>query len=98
MEPCDEKKIEIENINCPGQTTNVNAEKYGAMKNVLLKVIPSATPGLTYSEMKKAFFPTCQKNYGQGELNLAGGARQLDLEAKRLIVRTNSKPLTWYKT
>ena len=52
-----QEKIEIENINCPGQTPNVDATKYKAMKKVLLKLLPKRAPGLTQSEMQKAILP-----------------------------------------
>lgn len=50
-------KIAIQNINCPGQTSNVDAVKYAAMKKVLLKVLPLRVPGLTQKELLEAIKP-----------------------------------------
>lgn len=94
-----EKKIAVENINCPGQTNNVDAEKYAAMKKVLLKVLPKKPPGLTQKEMFAAIIPHLpQQLWPQGEKSgWWAKTVQLDLEAKKVIVRTESKPLTWHK-
>jgi hypothetical protein len=93
------EKIEIQNINCPGRTSNVNAQKYTAMKRVLLKVIPKKPPGLTQKEMQKAILPHLPEDLWPGGQKSAWWAKtvQLDLEAKEIIVRTDSKPLTWHK-
>jgi hypothetical protein len=45
------EKIEIANINVPGRTAKVDAEKYQAMKSAILKVTPKKAPGITASEM-----------------------------------------------
>lgn len=95
-----EEKIEVENVNHPGQVSNVNAAKYHAMKTALLKVLPKSSPGLTQREMidhSKAQLP---------EALFPGGATagwwvkcvQLDLEAKGTVLRENGKPLRWTKT
>lgn len=42
-----DEKIEVENINVPGQVTRVKAAKYGAMKGAFLKILPNQSPGLT---------------------------------------------------
>ena len=44
-------QVAVENINCPGQTTNVDAIKYAATKEVLLKVLSKNLPGLTQKQM-----------------------------------------------
>ena len=45
------EKIEVLNVNHPGLKSNVDAEKYAAMKKALLKVLPKKSPGLTQKEM-----------------------------------------------
>ena len=92
-------KIAIENINCPGQTTNVDATKYDAMKKVLLKVLPKKPPGLTQAEMFEAILPYLPQDLWPGGKKSGWWAKtvQLDLEAKNVIVRTDTKPLTWHK-
>jgi len=91
----DSDKIEIENINSPGRVTRVNRTKYLAMKEALLSVLPKNSPGLTVAEVKAELLPLLpQALFPQGEK--AGWwlkAAQLDLEAKGVIQRENSKPL-----
>lgn len=93
------EKIEVLNVNHPGQKSNVDAEKYAAMKKALLKVLPKKSPGLTQKEMMeqvKAHLP---------EALFPGGAKsgwwvkcvQLDLEAREVMARETTKPLRWYK-
>ncbi|MEM6688589.1 MAG: hypothetical protein AAF664_04125 [Planctomycetota bacterium] len=91
--------IEIENINCPGQISRVNADKYEAMKAVLLKVVPQRAPGITQKEMQEAILPHLPDHLWPGGAKSAWWAKtvQLDLEAKKMIVRTDSKPLTWHQ-
>ena len=93
------EKIAVENINCPGQTTNVDAKKYNAMRKVLLKVIPKKAPGITQKEMFEAILPHLPQKLWPGGAKSGWWAKtaQLDLEAKKLIVRTDAKPLTWHR-
>ena len=93
-------KIAVENINVPGKTTNVDAAKYAAMKKVFLKVMPKKSPGLTQKEIQEAV-----KEHLPDDLFPKGATSgwwaktvQLDLEAKGVVVREDSKPLRWYKT
>ena len=93
------KKIVVENVNVPGQVSNVNASKYAAMKQALLKVLPDGAPGLTQKEMLeqvKLFLPN---DLFPGGATSGWWAKtvQLDLEAKRLLVREHTKPLRWYR-
>ena len=37
-------KVEVENVNVPGQVTRVDAAKYQAMKDAMLKVMQGADP------------------------------------------------------
>ena len=92
-------KIAVENINCPGQTTNVDATKYAAMKKTLLTVLPKQPPGLTQKEMFKAILPHLPHDLWPDGEKSGWWAKtvQLDLEAKKIIVRTDSKPLTWHR-
>ena len=91
-------KIEIENINTSGHVSQVDSVKYHDMKNALLQVIPKSSPGLTHKEIMEkilphispSLFPTGQKR-GWWPKTV-----QLDLEAKRIIIREVSKPLRWY--
>ena len=92
-------KIAIENINTPGKTTNVERAKYEAMKAAMLATLPANAPGMTAAESKDAAKPHLP------EVLFPGGATsgwwqkcvQLDLEAKGVIVRENTKPLRFHQ-
>ncbi len=88
-------KIEVENVNVPGHTTRVDAAKYNAMKAAMLKVM--SADGMAANDIKeaaKAHLP---------DALFPGGATsgwwqktvQLDLEAKGVIERYNTKPITF---
>lgn len=92
------EKVEVENVNVPGQATWVDAVTYRATRDALLRALPDALPGLTQAEMIGA-----TKRHLPEDL-FPGGAKagwwvkcvQLDLEAKGLVVRErNAKPLRW---
>lgn len=93
-------QVTVENINCPGQTSHIDAEKYAAMKRVLLKVLPKKPPGLTQAEMKQAILPHLPDELWPGGAKSMWWAKtvQLDLEAKKILARTDNKPLSWYQT
>ncbi|MEL6641946.1 MAG: hypothetical protein AAFP98_11650 [Pseudomonadota bacterium] len=90
-------KIAVENVNVPGQVTNVDAAKYTAMHDAMMATMSDAP--MTANEIKeaaKAHLP---------DALFPGGATsgwwcktvQLDLEAKGKLVRHNTKPLRWSK-
>lgn len=96
----DQPKVEVENVNVPGQVTRVDAAKYVAMRKALLKALPTRAPGLTQNEMALAVLAYLP------EAHFPGGAKamwwvkcvQLDLEAKGLIARvTQPRPLRWHR-
>jgi hypothetical protein len=92
------QRIEVENINTPGRTTFVRAEKYLAMKAALLKVLPTRKPGLTQAEMGLAVLAHLpERLFPAGATALWWmKTTQLDLEAKKLVRRdTSSKPTRW---
>lgn len=94
-----DEKIEVENVNVPGQVTRVNAAKYYAMKEAMLKVLPHQAPGLTQAEMREAVIPYLPEDlYPEGKT--AGWwakSVQLDLEAKGTVIREDTKPLRWHQ-
>lgn len=100
----DNSKTVVENINCPGKTSRVNTEKYEAMKAALLQAIPMSNDvpqrGITQNEMQlaiQAFLPNSLWPNGE-KSGWWAKTVQLDLEAKLLLKRTDTKPLRWYKT
>jgi hypothetical protein len=92
-------KITVENINVPGSTSRVNAAKYEAMKEAMLRVLPKGAPGLTQAEIREAVIPHLPDDlYPEG--STAGWwakTVQLDLEAKGVVVREATKPLQWHQ-
>lgn len=92
-------KVLMENPNSPDRPVRVDAGKYQAMRDALLAVLPAATPGLTVAEAKARLLPMLP------EALFPGGAKagwwlkgvQLDLEAKGLVARANSRPLRLHR-
>jgi len=88
-------KVAMENINSPDRPIRVDADKYQAMRDAILAVLPASAPGLTVAEAKARLLPLLP------EALFPGGAKagwwlkgvQLDLEAKKLIAREDTKPL-----
>ncbi len=93
-------KITIENINTPGRTTRVNANKYLAMRKALLSALPFEKPGLTQAEMGQAVLPFLPQDlFPNGEKAMWWvKCVQLDLEAKGIVRRNiDQKPTRWYQ-
>ena len=90
------EKIEVENVNVPGQVTRVDAAKYHAMRAAMVQVMTGADPmpANAIKEAAKAHLP---------DDLFPGGATsgwwqksvQLDMEAKGLMIRHDTKPLTF---
>ncbi|MGD2058493.1 MAG: hypothetical protein PVI04_07145 [Anaerolineales bacterium] len=95
-----DEKVVVENINVPGRTTRVDAAMYNAMKDAMLKVLPATAPGLNQSEVREAVKPHLPEELYPGGQKVGWWAKtvQLDLEAKGVIEREQSKPLRWHKT
>ena len=93
-------KIEVENVNVPGHKTNVDAEKYMAMKSAFLKILPKGAPGITQNEIKERVIPLLPGDLFPQGATAGWWAKtvQLDLEAKGKVTREPAKPLRWYKT
>ena len=92
-------KIAVQNVNVPGYTHLVDAAMYSAMRKAMLKALPSTAPGLTQTEVRSAVLPYLPRDlYPNGaKADWWSKTVQLDLEAKRLLVREDSKPLRWHK-
>jgi len=93
------ERITVENVNVPGRTSRVNAAMYEAMKEALLKVLPSREPGLTQTEMREAVVPHLPQELYPGGTKAGWWSKtvQLDLEAKGVLVREPTKPLRWHR-
>ncbi|MGJ8609983.1 MAG: DUF6958 family protein [Octadecabacter sp.] len=91
-------KVDVENVNTPGKTARVDAAKYNAMKSAMLMVMAKTAPGDTAKDIKEA-----AKAHLPEDLFPAGATSgwwvkcvQLDLEAKGVIIRANTKPLRFH--
>lgn len=93
-----DEKVQVQNVNVPGQLTNVNAAKYHAMKKVFLKVLPTTRPGLTQKEIQDQVKKHLPDNLFPEGATSGWWAKtvQLDLEAKGIVTRVKSKPLRWH--
>lgn len=93
--PADGDKIEIENVNTPSRTERVDRAKYEAMRDALVAVLPSDSPGLTVAEAKAKLLPLLPDALFPGGAKAGWWlkAAQLDLEAKGLVLRGNTKPM-----
>lgn len=94
-----EEKIAVENVNIPGKTSRVNAAKYQAMKDAMLRVLPKKEPGLTQSEVREAVIPHLPDGLYPEGATAGWWAKtvQLDLEAKGIVIREATKPLRWHQ-
>jgi hypothetical protein len=88
-------KIEIENFTSPNWRGKVDRAKYEAMRDALLAVLPTSSPGLTVAETKAALLPqlSCELFPGGAKAGWWLKAAQLDLEARGTIMREETKPL-----
>ncbi len=93
------QKIEIENVMSPGRITRVDADKYDAMKRAYLKILPLTAPGMTAEELREGVLPHLPEDlFPEGAK--AGWWMKgvpLDLEAKGIVARADTKPLRWHK-
>lgn len=92
-------KIVVENVNVPGHTNRLDASKYNAVKEALLKILPVKAPGITQKQMMSGVVPHLPQDLFPGGAKSGWWMKsvQLDLEAKGVVVRDATKPLTWRK-
>ena len=92
-----DEKITVENVNTPGKTTRVDAAKYHAMRDAMLAVLPVGAPGLTAAQVKDRVKPDLPEDLFPGGATAGWWLKcvQLDLEAKGVMMRHNTKPLTF---
>lgn len=93
-------RIMVENVNVPGYRVSLDAKMYQAMRQAILKVLPSKPPGLTQTEIRHSVVPHLPRALYPGGAKAGWWAKtvQLDLEAKRVLAREMSKPLRWHRT
>ncbi|MEO0442036.1 MAG: hypothetical protein AAF067_14340 [Pseudomonadota bacterium] len=92
-------KTIVENINTPGKTSQVDAKKYNDMRDAMMQTLPSQSPGFSHAEIKEAVKPLLDQTLFPGGKTSGWWSKtvQLDLEAKGVIKRSETKPLRWYK-
>lgn len=69
------------------------------MKRAILKVLPRKAPGLTVAELEDAVLTHLPERLYPGGAKAGWWTKavQLDLEAKGIIVRTKTSPLSLHK-
>ncbi|WP_457582620.1 DUF6958 family protein [Ensifer canadensis] len=89
------EKIEIQNIVSPGHVTRVDKVKYDAMKDALLAALSREQSALTVAEAKQKLLPLLPDDLFPGGAKAGWWLKavQLDLEAKDVLRRENTKPL-----
>jgi hypothetical protein len=94
--PMKAESIEIENVLRPGKTYRANREKYEAMREALVGVLPRSVPGFSVEEMIAAGSRACptrcfpardRRLVGQGRAARPGGQGLVRREGKPLRFR-----------
>ena len=93
------EKVEVENVNVPGHITRVDAVKYTIIRDLTLKCLPEDGTGLTAVEIKDAVRHKLPEDLFPGGRALGWWQKtvQLDLEAKGLMKRAETKPLSFFR-
>jgi hypothetical protein len=93
-------KIDVENVNTPGKTGRVDAAKYQAMRAAMLAVVPLSPPGLSAAEIKECARPRLPEALFPGGATSGWWVKcvQLDLEAKGILQRHATRPLTFTRS
>jgi hypothetical protein len=91
--------IAVENVNHPGSLRRVDAKMYEAMKRAYLRILPRTPPGLTVAEIRDRLIAQLPNDLFPGGAKAGWWAKavQLDLEAKGIIARENTRPLRLHK-
>lgn len=92
-------KVAMENPNSPDRPVRVDADKYHAMRDAMLAVLPATVPGLTVAEVKARLLPLLPETLFPGGAKAGWWLKgvQLDLEAKGVIAREQTKPLRLHR-
>ena len=93
------EKVAMENPNSPGRVVRVDGDKYHAMKDAMLAILPTTAPGLTVKDLKERLLPLLPEKLFPGGAKAGWWLKgvQLDLEAKKVIVREDTKPLRLHR-
>ena len=90
-------KVEVHNVNHPDYRGRVDAAKYNAMRTAIEIALKGAKP-MTQNELREASKPHLPEYLFPGGKTAGWWAKtvQLDLEAKGIMGRHNTKPLKFY--
>jgi hypothetical protein len=93
------KMVVARNVNVPGYAHNVDAIMYEAMRKAMLKMLPRKSPGMTQAEMWQGLAAYAPRTLfpDSGKIGWWMKTVQLDLEAKKVLVREQTKPLRWHR-
>lgn len=91
--------IEIENVLHPGSVKRVQADKYEAIKQALLHILPTEAPGLNGTQIIEQVTPHLPEDLFPGGSTVGWwvGAVQLDLAAKGIIKRVGTRPVRFHR-
>ena len=94
------EKIGMENVNIPGRATNVDADKYWAVRKAVLSVLPPTAPGMTIAALREAVRPLVDEAVFPDGFKAGWWVMglQLDLRAKKVITAEDSKPIRLHLT
>ena len=92
-------QIDIENVGQPGKTYRVDAVKFAEMKRAVLAILPKSAPGLTPAEVIEAVKPLLDQTLFPGGDTAGWWVKsvQLDLEAKKVIIRGPKAPVRLWR-
>lgn len=92
-------RVSLENVNHPGKVTSADARMYEAMKRAVLKSLPKTSPGMTVAELEDRVLAHLPDDLYPGGAKAGWWTKavQLDLEAKRVIVREKTSPLRLHR-
>ena len=85
----------IENVGQPGKTYRVDRAKYEAARAAVLAVLPREAPGMAVADLTRAVTPLLPQDLFPGGATAGWWVKavQLDLEAKRVLLRAPKAPV-----
>jgi hypothetical protein len=91
--------VAVRNVNHPGRVRRVDSKKYAAMRRAYLKTLPRRPPGLTPAELLERLTSHLPEKLFPHGVAAGWWAKtvQLDLEARHIVVREESRPLRLHK-
>jgi hypothetical protein len=92
-------RVVVENVNVPGDTTPVDAEKSAAVRVARWRVVSQRRPGIARQGISGAVVPHIPQRLFPGGATASWWAKtvRLDLEATGVQAREASRPLCSYR-